>query len=547
MGNIAFGNKYFILSKFSSIPKTAKIEKERANLIKELEEHTSFNDSEELAAFQELEKYLNSNEHKKLMESISSKKNAEKERQEHFIKQNKSKSFKQYFKFKESQKLKEYLQFKDSKELSDYHELKEFVTHSSFNSTLTNLEKKLADAAEKEKRLAKLEKSSAIKNHFKNKDKEDYKPSAEVNQFLKLMEEINAADFKAEKADAEKELNNLQAKAKEYKSKKKSSSIKKFFKFQKSQKLKTFESFEASKELADYFKLKEYLASDEHKELLESLEQQEKVENAKIKQAEDFKKSDSYKKWLSLKDSNKFDELKSWEVTFEDDFTSKNLDTEKWMTRFLWGDKLLNDAYALESDKAFPTDGKNLEFSNSILKIVTKQEKTNGKVWKPPFGFIPQDFNYTTGLISSAKSFKQKYGKFEAKIKVNYAKPVNYNFWMASEKMLPHVDILKLEKKKTQVDMAHHTGDIASSKKPETAKADFSGLDVSQDFFIYTFEWSKDKMVWKINDIVVNEQTKSIPAEEMYLVFSSSMTGKADGSGLPASIEVDWVRCYKKA
>ncbi len=31
------------------------------------------------------------------------------------------------------------------------------------------------------------------------------------------------------------------------------------------------------------------------------------------------------------------------------------------MTRYFWGDKLLNDAYALEHDKAFPTDGKNIE------------------------------------------------------------------------------------------------------------------------------------------------------------------------------------------
>lgn len=546
MGNIAFGNKYFILSKFSSIPKTAKIEKERASHIKELEEYTTFNDSEELATFLELEKYLNSNEHKKLRESISSKKNAEKERQEHFKKQQKSKTFKQYFKFKESQKLKEYYQFKDSKELSDYLELEEFVTNSSFNSNLNKLQKKVADATEKEKQLKKIEKSSAIKTYFKNKDKEDYKTTAEVNQFLKLKEEVNAAEFKSAKADAEKELQELHAKAKEYKSLKKSSQIKKFFKFEKSQKLKTFESFEKSKELADYFILEEYLASSDHHELLKSLNEQESVENEKIKQAEEFKKSEPYKKWLSLKDSDKFNELKSWEVTFEDNFENKSLDTEKWMTRFLWGDKLLNDAYALETDKAFPTDGKNLEFSNSILKIVTRQEKTNGKVWKPPFGFIPQDFNYSTGLISSAKSFKQKYGKFEAKIKVNYAKPVNYNFWMASEKMLPHVDILKLEKKKTKVDMAHHTGDISSSKKPESAKADFSGLDVSQDFFIYTFEWNKDKMVWKINDIVVNEQSKSIPNEEMYMVFSSSITGKADGGGLPASMEVDWVRCYKR-
>lgn len=91
-----------------------------------------------------------------------------------------------------------------------------------------------------------------------------------------------------------------------------------------------------------------------------------------------------------------------------------------------------------------------------------------------------------------------------------------------------------------------HVYNASSSKQgPERKMAEYSGLDVSQDFFIYTLEWSKNKLTWKINDVVVNEQTQHIPHEEMYLVFSSSMTDKADGTGLPASMEVDWVRCYQ--
>jgi beta-glucanase (GH16 family) len=71
-------------------------------------------------------------------------------------------------------------------------------------------------------------------------------------------------------------------------------------------------------------------------------------------------------------------------------------------------------------------------------------------------------------------------------------------------------------------------------------------LDVAQDFFIYTLEWSKDKLTWKINDVVVNEQTQGVPHEEMYLVLSSSIPENTNGAGLPASMEVDWVRCYQE-
>jgi len=546
MGNIAFGNKYFILSKFSSIPKTLKIEKDRADLTKELEDHIAFDNSEELKDFHELEKYLNSKEHKDLTASIATRKQQEKEKKVKHDKQKKSKLFKNYFKFKDSQKLADYYKFKDSKELSDFVELEKFVIESSFSKNIDKLKNDISGWTSQEKEFSKLEKSKAVKNYLKNSKDKENKTSSEVQQYLKMKEKVNSQEFKSRKSDAEKELIDLLAKGKEYKTKNKSSQIKRFFKFQKSQKLKTYETFDQSKELVEYLALEEYLNSTEYSDLQKSLEEQDKAENDKLKKREEFTKSAPYKSWLILKDSTKFDELNSWEISFEENFEDKSPDTDKWMTRYLWGDKLLDDSYALETDKAFPTDGNNLEVANSVMKIITRQEKTSGKVWKQPFGFIPQDFDYTTGLISTAKSFKQKYGKFEAKIKVNYAKPVNYNFWMASEKMLPHVDILKLDKKKTKIDMAHHTGDIASAKKPEMTAANFSGLDVSQDFFIYTFEWSKDKMVWKINDVVVNEQSKSIPTEEMYLVFSSSITGKADGGGLPASMEVDWVRCYKR-
>ncbi|MBL7104144.1 MAG: family 16 glycosylhydrolase [Bacteroidales bacterium] len=624
MGNITFGNKYFIFSKFSSIPKTSKIEQDRANLAKEHEDFIAFENSQELKDFYVLEKYLSSKEHSNLMSSIETGKKGEQEKKNRYESQKKSKKFKDYFRFKESQKMKNYNDFVESKELKDYEELENLVTSNEFASNKKSLEEQKAVEDQKEKEYNGQKKSKSFKTYFKFKDsaklkefnsivgskelkefeelekfinsdefkqkenaadpkefknteegrkQQEYKnlkksrnikfyykfgesakyksylefeKSEGLKDFYKLQDYINSDEFKEKKIKAEKELNEINAKLKDYGQKKKSKQFKDFYKFQNSQKFKDFRTFEKSKELADYLELEKYLASDEHKELLISLEKKEKTENDKKKQYEEFKNSKKYKWYLELKDSDKFDELKKWEIAFEDNFDSDKLNKEKWMTRYFWGDKLINDAYALETDTAFPTDGKNIEISNNILKIVTRKEKTNGKVWKQPFGFIPHDFDYTTGLVSTAKHHRQKYGKIEAKIKVNYAKPVNYNFWMTSEKNLPHVDILKLKKKKSKIDMAHHTGNITDKKGPDTVKAEFSGLDVSQDYFIYTLEWQKNKLTWKINDVVVNEQTQGIPQEEMYLVFSSSITGKVDGSSLPASMEIDWVRCYKE-
>jgi beta-glucanase (GH16 family) len=624
MANIAFGSKYFIFSKFSSIPKTSRIEQERANLVKEFNDFNDFAKSEELNDFKTLENYLDSSEHKDLIASNQADKKREQDKIKSYETQKKSKKFRDYFKFKDSPKLRSYLSFSESQELRDYEELEKHVTSPEFENKKRSLEdqkvaeenkikefatlkkskpikdyfrmkessklkefntissssdlerylelekfvnsgefqkvKNSADPKEyknspefkKEQEYEKLKKSRNIKFYFKFKDSAKYenylafKKSNELEKYNALQEYLNSSDHKDKLANAKKGLEELNGQLKDYQQKKKSSTIKTYYKFHNSQKFKDFQAFEKSKELADYIELEKYLASEEHKETIISIEEKEKAEADKKKKYEDFKNSKKYKWYLSVKDSNKFDELKKWKLVFEDDFTDGELNTDKWMTRYLWGDKFINDAYALEADKAFPTDGNNVELSNSSLRIVTRKEQTEGKVWKQPFGFIPQQFNYTTGLISTAKSHRQKFGKFEAKIKVNYAKPVNYNFWMVSEKNLPHVDILKLNKKKTKVELAHHTGDLTNGSGPDTIKSEFSGLDVAQDYFIYTFIWTPDKLTWKINDVIVNEQKKNIPQEEMYLVFSSSMTGKVDGGGLPASLEIDWVRCYKE-
>jgi len=508
MANIAFGSKYFIFSKFSSIPKTSKIEQDRTNLQKEFNDYEEFKISEDLTHFKELDKYLSTQNHKELLGTIQKTKASEEGKIKSFETQKKSKKIKHYFKFKDSQKLNNFKTISESTDLERYNKLKKLISSPEFSSNKNSA----LNTIEEAKRKSKEEKS----------DKPDQ-----------------------QKADAEKQLNEMVQQEKECKQFSKSRPIKFFFKFRDSQKFKNFQTFDKSNELSDYFALEKYLASEKHKEKLHAVNVQESEENKKIKEHQEFKNSKKYKWYLALKDSDKFDELKSWKIVFEDNFSKDSLETGKWMTRYYWGDKIMKEAYALEFDQAFPTDGKNIEV-NKTLKILTKKEKVEGKKWKLPFGFIPQEFDYSTGLVSTANSFRLKYGKIEAKIKVNYAKPVNYNFWMASEHNLPHVDILKLQKKKSRVNVGLTYGDITDTKGPTKKTADFSGLDVSQDFFIYTLEWSKDKLIWKINDLVVNEQTQGVPQDEMYLVFSSGMTGKADGSGLPASMEVDWVRCYQE-
>ena len=46
------------------------------------------------------------------------------------------------------------------------------------------------------------------------------------------------------------------------------------------------------------------------------------------------------------------------------------------------------------------------------------------------------------------------------------------------------------------------------------------GSRYANDFFIYTLEWTPDKLVWKINNTEVFTQTTDIPQEPMYVLLA---------------------------
>ena len=94
--------------------------------------------------------------------------------------------------------------------------------------------------------------------------------------------------------------------------------------------------------------------------------------------------------------------------------------------------------------RAFTTDGENIEFYDNKARIVTKAGKAEGLVWRSEQGFVREDFDFTSGMISTAKSFKQKYGVFKAKIKMAGGS-VAQAFWMVSDTMLPHIDVARFE------------------------------------------------------------------------------------------------------
>jgi beta-glucanase (GH16 family) len=186
----------------------------------------------------------------------------------------------------------------------------------------------------------------------------------------------------------------------------------------------------------------------------------------------------------------------------------------------------------VENDLHAYTEKDNFEVRNSLLKIHTKPQRATGKVWSPVTGFTAKEFSYTSGLINSGRSFRQKYGIFSAKIKLGNPAARN-NFWMLADKITPHIDICRTSNNKVWTDFVADPGRFSKNS---------IGPRYANDFYIYSLEWTQDKLVWKINGEEIFRQTHDVPQVPMYVLLAGGLDKPISGM---TTMEVDWVKVYQ--
>ena len=92
--------------------------------------------------------------------------------------------------------------------------------------------------------------------------------------------------------------------------------------------------------------------------------------------------------------------------------------------------------------------------------------------------------------------------------------------------------------------MSSFWGNPAETNGIKNDTASVSASKFAGNYFIYSLEWSPEKIVWKINNLEVNTQTSNIPSDPLYIVLNSGVVGEQPA--IPTRLEIDWVRCYQK-
>lgn len=589
----SFRLKYF----FGLIPNAQKIDSAWAELLKMRDELHLIETSKELARYEELKQLVQSNDFqtkKREITDLSFNGSAENQLLTERTKLEHSKPIKDYFKFIASPDFVRLKSITESSELARFFELKKNVESPDFirrKKEAESLRYKGSPEFHKRQEFNALQKNSRLKGYYATLVSDEYRVFLELDasekeklkdlskkldpkviiyrkflkstayqnikkveklglvaQFEQLKQETNAKPFLEYEAflknAARYETTADYPQFNEFTRLLKSSDIQFYLKCISSPLYTNYQKIVDSRELARLKELRlsvETPAFMQQVAFLKNKKRYETTPDFKLEtELNELEKSKIITTYHQLKKRRELAFFDQWEIVLEENFTEHHLTSMLWEPENYWGSKMAGYSFSQMNELQAYKGMKNIEIRNKVLSIVTKAEKTEGKVWDPAVGLVPQKFDYSSAILNTGNSFKFKEGVVEAKVKFRAAKAITSAFALTGSHPFPQIDVFRSGNKSVGLGIINQSGKGSVKKLVQIKGLNFN------NFHIFRLEVFANELVWKINNHEVHRDQLPQNMGELFLHFIGSIHEPLNGGSLPHYFEIDWVRCLRK-
>ncbi len=251
-------------------------------------------------------------------------------------------------------------------------------------------------------------------------------------------------------------------------------------------------------------------------------------------------------------------EREGYELVFEDNFNGNVLDSSKWnnwcvdlaqSSPFRYGN---TPDVAVHPDNAYVQDG--------TLRLLGSKEETT---------FDGQTSHYRSGMVQTRDKFEPLYGYMETMIKIPDVAGTNPAIWTMpqagansgewlwgdADNFGAEIDILERPHPEGSASYAHLTDKyqitihydnyaFTNHDKFHTEPT----LNNPYKWHKFAMEWTPDYIKFIVDDEVKAIQNKDVPNTPEIFILSYGLggwIGQIDDTGLPAEMEVDYVRWYQ--
>ncbi|MEE9321978.1 MAG: glycoside hydrolase family 16 protein [Granulosicoccus sp.] len=297
-----------------------------------------------------------------------------------------------------------------------------------------------------------------------------------------------------------------------------------------------------------------------------------------------------------------------YDLVFSDEFNGSAINSYRWNTQLRWDGEFNGERYeyrVINGEDQFyinvdSPDQAHLdatesvynpfEFDGSRLAIRAVRnplKQTQGNKRFGPLRDMVAQQTFLSGAISTYDKFTQKFGYFEARIKIPNHTGSFPAFWLHHQKRAyegtqrTEIDIMEnLGHAPWYIYNSYHYNTNVSatrygdthSLKPQPEGQIYTGVDYSLDYHVYAAQWEPGHITWFIDGEKVSELSDaSVNHEELYLILNMAMGGNwtnfpTNSGGLGRSVgdffptafdltdenfrnpalEIDYVRVYKR-
>ena len=245
-----------------------------------------------------------------------------------------------------------------------------------------------------------------------------------------------------------------------------------------------------------------------------------------------------------------------WKLVWSDEFNAPDgspVDTLKWVSETGgngWGNDEL-EYYTTRPQNAVQQGG------NLVVKAI--EEKYTGA------DSVTRD--YTSARLKSQGKFSQKYGRFEARIKIPRGQGIWPAFWMLGDDIdkrgwpkCGEIDIMEnIGKEPALVHGTIHGPGYSGDKGISSSYALPNDQHFADDFHVYAVEWEKKAIRFYVDDHLYATRTladlpkkaKWVYQHKFFILLNVAVGGGWPGnpdstSVFPQSMLVDYVRVYRR-
>ena len=213
-----------------------------------------------------------------------------------------------------------------------------------------------------------------------------------------------------------------------------------------------------------------------------------------------------------------------WILAWEDDFTGTQLNEGDWNVL---------DQKPLANKELQTYRPQNVKLQSGCLQIFSSKEEGA----------------YYSGAVTTQGKRTFLNGRIDIRAKLPGGQGIFPAFWMLPEKGagLPEIDIMEcLGNDPTCIwHVFHYMGAQGQGRY----YANFKGANFSDDFHVFTLQWTKKRLIWMIDGVQTFAVDNYIPDKSMFLYLNTAVGGSWPGSPdkstiFPQSMLIDYVKYY---